>query len=96
MIKYIIITAILLAATVANAVETMYYTTNGTEVVYSIPDWVMQNNPKCSEYEKLYDSTYNKLASDGKTCWRYRTWICTNKQRGVDIEPLPLSFCSTK
>lgn len=97
MAKFILIALILLVSTVANAADTLYYTTSGAEVIYSIPDWVNMNNPKCTEYEKIYDNTYDKLATDGTTCWRYRTWVCaTDKQRGVDIEPLPLSFCSKK
>lgn len=65
----------------------------GTTQINSIPDWIMQNNPPCDEWEKVY-AEYSKLATDGQTCWRYRPWICImTGAEGVDVEHLPLQFC---
>jgi len=95
--KKLIIFFLLLNPVIAFSADTVYYTTSGNEVIASIPDWIQQNNPKCTEYGKIYDSTYYKLASDGLTCWRYRTWYCADtKLKGVDVEPLPISFCEVK
>lgn len=63
--------------------------------VISIPEWIAANNPPCDENAKLFQ-LYSKLATDGKTCWRYRPWVCISTgNEGVDVEHLPLPFCQS-
>lgn len=94
--RYAIITiaifgTLLLACVAAVSAEEPIMT--GTTQINSIPEWIMQNNPPCEEWQKLY-SDYSKLATDGQTCWRYRPWICLpTGAEGVDVEHLPLNFC---
>jgi hypothetical protein len=80
--------------TVANSTEpaTIYYTTNGNEVISSIPEWVNSHNDTCRPEQKIFQ-VYSKMATDGTTCWRYRPWVCVDGGEGVDVEHLPLNFC---
>ena len=82
---------LVLCSTVVRAEEPIMLSTQDN---LTISQWIIINNPPCEDWNKQYTG-YSKLATDpNKECKRYRPWVCISSgNEGVDIEPLPYSFC---
>lgn len=94
MCKSILILGILLTYTIANSADTIYYTTNGSEVTVSMPDWINSQNPPCAENDRVYTGRYDDIRFDLNGCYRWRPWLCVaSNLKGVDVEILPVYLC---